>query len=108
MVEIQGKLLTKEMKEAMDLFVEKREVVNINPANPYLFERASATSVNQLGSWDVYRSWPTQRALTCKVHKPSQAPVKYIATVSQVLDLEDKELDWLAGHLGHDLLIHRE
>ena len=51
MVEIQGKLLTKEMKEAMDLFVEKREVVNINPANPYLFERASATSVNQLGSW---------------------------------------------------------
>ena len=48
MVEIQGKkgrkvpvLLTKEMKEAMELLVEKRGEVNINPYNPYLFATAN-------------------------------------------------------------------
>jgi hypothetical protein len=33
---------------------------------------------------------------------------KYIATITQVLSLEEKELDWLARHLGHDIRTHRE
>ena len=33
---------------------------------------------------------------------------KYVATVSQVLDLQEKELDWLARHMGHDVRVHRE
>ena len=33
---------------------------------------------------------------------------KYVATVSQILSLEDNELDWLARHLGHDIAVHRE
>ena len=33
---------------------------------------------------------------------------KYVATVSQVLDLQEKELDWLARHKGHDIRVHRE
>lgn len=33
---------------------------------------------------------------------------KYIATVSQILDLQENELDWLARHLGHDIRVHRE
>ena len=44
MVEIRGKrgrkvpvLLTPEMKTAMDVLVDKRKEVNINPKNPFFF-----------------------------------------------------------------------
>ena len=33
---------------------------------------------------------------------------KYVATVSQILDLQEKELHWLAHHLGHDIGVHSE
>ena len=33
---------------------------------------------------------------------------KYIAIVSQVIDLNGSELDWLARHRGHDIAVHRE
>ncbi|KAJ8313142.1 hypothetical protein KUTeg_009308 [Tegillarca granosa] len=32
---------------------------------------------------------------------------KYMATVTQVLDLQDGELEWLAKHLGHDMNTHK-
>lgn len=33
---------------------------------------------------------------------------KYIATVCQVFDLTETEVDWLARHLGHDIRVHRD
>ena len=33
---------------------------------------------------------------------------KYAATVSQIADLDETNLRWLADHLGHDLSVHRE
>ena len=33
---------------------------------------------------------------------------KYVATVSQILDLQKNKLDWLARHLGHNISVHRE
>ena len=33
---------------------------------------------------------------------------KYCVTVSHIADLTDKDLRWLAEHLGHNLDIHRE
>ena len=33
---------------------------------------------------------------------------KYCATVSQIVDLSETELRWLADHLGHNIDIHRE
>ncbi|KAG5865126.1 hypothetical protein JTB14_030199 [Gonioctena quinquepunctata] len=33
---------------------------------------------------------------------------KYIASVSQVLNMTENETDWLVRHLGHDIRIHRE
>ena len=33
---------------------------------------------------------------------------KYIATISEVLSLKENEVDWLARHLGHDVMVHRE
>ena len=33
---------------------------------------------------------------------------KYIATVSQILDLQENEIDWLACHLSHDIGVHTD
>ncbi|KAB7500501.1 hypothetical protein Anas_14769, partial [Armadillidium nasatum] len=32
---------------------------------------------------------------------------KYVATVSQIMNLKENEMDWLASHLGHDITIQR-
>ena len=31
---------------------------------------------------------------------------KYVATVSQILDLQANESEWLARHMGHDVNVH--
>ena len=33
---------------------------------------------------------------------------KYLATFSQVLNLGQHQLEWLANHLGHDVTVHRQ
>ena len=33
---------------------------------------------------------------------------KYCATVTQITDLDEKKLRWLADHLGHNLDVHRK
>ena len=33
---------------------------------------------------------------------------KYLATVTQVLQLDDNQLEWVANHLGHNLQVHRQ
>ncbi|CAB4027911.1 Hypothetical predicted protein [Paramuricea clavata] len=33
---------------------------------------------------------------------------KYVATVSQLVDINESEMGWLANHLGHDIHVHKE
>lgn len=33
---------------------------------------------------------------------------KHVATISQILNLKDNELDQLADFLGHDIRVHRD
>ena len=33
---------------------------------------------------------------------------KYCVTVTQIADLSEDDLRWLADHMGHDLNVHRE
>ena len=33
---------------------------------------------------------------------------KYTGTVSQILNLKDNKLDWLADHMGHSIHVHRK
>ena len=33
---------------------------------------------------------------------------KFVATVSQIVDLRENTLDWLAKHMGHDINVHRQ
>lgn len=117
MVEIKGKrgrkvplLLTKEVKEAIDVLVKKRTEVGINQKNPYLFAATASGSLGHLRPWECMRKVVTSDEL--KLEKPEAVTStrlrKYVATVSQILDLQENELDWLARHLGHDISVHRE
>ena len=117
MVEIKGKrgrkvplLLTEEVKQAMDVLVETRSEVGINPENPYLFATIGNGSLGHLRPWECMRKVVTSDEL--KLKKPEAVTStrlrKYVATVSQIIDLQENELDWLARHLGHDITVHRE
>lgn len=117
MVEIRGKrgrkvavILTPDMKEAIDVLVEKRQRVGINNNNRYLFARASAASLTYIRGWDCLKKHACDANL--QLEKPelitSTRLRKYIATVSQVLDLDERELGWLARHMGHNIDIHKE
>ncbi|XP_071944678.1 uncharacterized protein [Antedon mediterranea] len=49
------------------------------------------------------------RKLICRNHLIRSTKMrKYIATVSQILNLKESQLDWLADHLGHSINVHRD
>ena len=33
---------------------------------------------------------------------------KYVATISQLVDMNETEMGWLAHHLGHDIHVHKD
>ena len=33
---------------------------------------------------------------------------KYVATISQLVDMNENEIGWLAQHLGHDIHVHKD
>ena len=115
MVDIESKrghkvsvLLTPDIKGAMDILVKKRQEANINTNNKFFFARPSEDSLNHIRHWDCLRKQCTGLKLKQPDLITSTHLRKYVATVSQVLDLQEKELDWLARHMGHDIRVHRE
>ncbi|XP_026081500.1 uncharacterized protein LOC113058050 [Carassius auratus] len=112
-LEIQGKrgkkvpvLLTKDMLESMDLLNESRSTVGISEANPYVFARLGA--LTHIRGSDCLRKF----SKTCGAKDPKSLTStklrKQIATLSQIMNLKNNELDQLAKFLGHDIRVHRE
>ncbi|KAK7886409.1 hypothetical protein WMY93_026030 [Mugilogobius chulae] len=99
-------LLTPTMQEALDLLVSKREMCGVVPGNKYLFARPQACSYFR-GS-DCLRHF----AKMCGAKNPESLTStklrKQTATLSQVLNLSNTELDQLADFVGHDVRVHRQ
>ncbi|XP_046562880.1 uncharacterized protein LOC124271755 [Haliotis rubra] len=113
-VEIRGKrgrtvavLLPDSHKARIDCLNKYRNVCNISKDNKYVFARGGESLI-PLRCADVLRKFSI--ACRAKVTKllTSTSLRKHMATVSQVLNLKDNELDALASFLGHDIRIHRE
>ncbi|WAR31628.1 hypothetical protein MAR_034170, partial [Mya arenaria] len=113
-IEIRGKrgrrvpvLLTDKLHQQMEILMKTREVVGISTRNIYVFARFGDAEF-PLRSSDVLRKF----ALECGANNPelitSTSLRKHVATISQILNLKDNELDQLANFLGHDVRIHRE
>ena len=112
-VEIRGKrgrkvavLLTESHVTSLHLLTEHRTAGGINVDNPFLFARAG-DSQTPLRSSDVVRKFSMECGAKCPALITSTNLRKHVATVSQILNLKDHELDLLAGFLGHDIRVHR-
>lgn len=112
-VEIRGKrdrvvpvLFTEHTQSAVDLLNSCRSDAEIRESNGFVF--AVAFSDNFLRGSDVLR----KAALQCGAAHPSTLTStnfrKHVATLSQILNLKDHELDTLAQFLGHDIRVHRK
>ncbi|KAF0303913.1 hypothetical protein FJT64_024170 [Amphibalanus amphitrite] len=112
LVEVLGKrkrrvpiILAPFMRNAMDLIVRMRPRMSLR-GNPYIF--AKAKSKSYVPGWAAIKS----ACGTCDPKKPelitSTKIRKYLATVTQVLQLDEQQLEWVANHLGHSLDVHRQ
>lgn len=114
MVQTRGKrgrtvpiLLTNNDKANIEVLRSHRAAVGIHPANPFVFARAR-NSLQPVRGWDCLHAMAHKADLKQPVAVTSTKLRKYVATVSQVVDLNNNELDWLARHLGHDIQVHRD
>jgi hypothetical protein len=112
-VEIRGKrgrtvpvILTPKNVKAIDVLNASRQTVGISEENPYVFAKLRSNAA--LRASDCLRSF----AVLCGAKSPENLTStrlrKHIATTSQILNLQECELDLLAGFLGHDLRVHRQ
>lgn len=115
-VEIRGKkgrkvpmILTRKLEKNCLLLVKLRDNVGINPKNKYVFAVQGSQSLNFVRGSDAIRKHVRQcNSLKCPMAITSTKLRKHIATLSQLINLEEKELEMLAGYLGHDISVHRE
>lgn len=100
-------LLTGQMKEALDLLVSSRKVMGIPETNLYVFCIGHGSD-NYLRGWDVLRHFSS----ICGAKRPeairSTRLRKHIATMTQIMNLREHELDVLADFMGHNIRVHRE
>ena len=100
-------LLTPDTINAVNCLIATRETVGVNKGNLYVFAAPSRNSLSYLRGCDCLSSVVSQ----CELKNPgvirSTKLRKYAATVSQVLDLDSNELEWLASHMGHDVNVHK-
>ena len=111
-VEIRGKrgrtvpvIMTPKMVKSIDLLNANREAVGIQADNPYVFARLSTST--PLRASDCIHKLATECGAECPENLTSTRLRKHIATTSQILNLQECELDLLAGFLGHDIHVHR-
>lgn len=99
-------LLTANAVAGIECLIEKRNEVGIDERNPFMFARCSG-----LNSVDGYVC--LRRVVnSLKLDRPDLVTRtylrKYIATVSQLLDMKNSEFDLLCRHMGHTATVHRE
>lgn len=115
LVEVSGKgektvpvLLTPDSKKAVDVLIVKRGKIGVNQMNPYVFARVNDSSTDHLRGCDALKYVAEKVQLTNFSLIASTSLRKYIATVTQVFNLTENEIDWLAWHLGYDARVHTE
>jgi hypothetical protein len=99
-------LLTENTRSAIDLLNECRSSAGDKPSNQYVF--ALSCSDNYIRGSDALH----KAAALCGALNPATLTStnfrKHVATLSQLIDLKDNELDDLAQFMGHDIRVHRK
>lgn len=111
-IEVRGKrgrkvpiLMTQDTVHHIDLLIKFRNQTGIPDQNRYVFGRGNFSC---LRGCDVLRFV----ASSCGAKKPENLTStrlrKHVATMCQILNLKEHEMDQLASFMGHDIRIHRE
>lgn len=116
MVHVRGKrgrqvpvLLTSVEEKALDLLVKFRSAIGINEKNLYVFAAPTRDSINFLrGNEVMSKVLKGIPSLESPERIRSTELRKYCATVTQIADLGEGDLRWLADHMGHNIDVHRE
>ena len=112
-VEIRGKrgrkvamLLSPDMVDALTDLISRRKECGVPEDNTFLFARPNCLTPYR--GQDCLRMYANE----CGAQNPellrSTQLRKHVATLSQVLNLKNHELDQVADFLGHDIRVHRE
>ncbi|XP_057297312.1 uncharacterized protein LOC130629215 [Hydractinia symbiolongicarpus] len=101
-------ILTKSNEKAIALLNKTRGEVGISEENPYVFSVPTRGSLQFLRGNDALRKNVSPLTLKCPDAITSTKLRKHIATLSQLLNLEERELEMLASYMGHDIKVHRE
>lgn len=114
-IEIVGKrgrtvpvILTQEVKMWLDLLIKTRENVGVNVNNQFIFARPYYGSLGHIRGSDCLRDFSEDCGATHPKLLRSTKLRFQIATLSQILNMKENELDLLADFLGHDIRVHRE
>jgi len=114
-VEIRGKrgrkvpmLVSKPLEASLNLIIKVRSNVGVNSSNKFVFAIPSSNSLYYMRGSDALRKHVKLCSLKCPQAISSTKLRKHIATLSQLINLEERELEMLAGFLGHDINVHRD
>ncbi|XP_070403971.1 uncharacterized protein [Nothobranchius furzeri] len=114
-VEVRGKrgrkvpvLFPLNIKESVELLIKTRKEAGISPTNPYIFAHPFYGSQEGIRGCDSLKRF----AESCGAKQPENLTStklrKHVATISQLLNLQNHELDQLATFMGHNIDVHRE
>ncbi|XP_056102085.1 uncharacterized protein LOC130081151 [Rhinichthys klamathensis goyatoka] len=99
-------LLIERTKASLDFLIEKRREVGILEENPFLFARPSTTT--NLRGCDCLRRYAEESKAKNPELLRSTKLRKHVATLCQLLDLSNQELEQVARFMGHDIRVHCE
>ena len=112
-IEIRGKrgrkvpvFFTERMKESIDLLITWRDEAGIPADNPYLFARPGA--MTNIRGCDCLRRYAHESKAENPELLRSTKLRKQVATLCQLLDLSEQELEQVARFMGHDIRVHRD
>ncbi|KAG5900109.1 hypothetical protein JTB14_016077 [Gonioctena quinquepunctata] len=96
------------MVVAINIPISTSLSVGVNAHNPYIFAKPNKYSMNNIRGPDALRSVVENAGLISSKAVTSTKLRKYTATVCQVFNLQEREIDWLTRHMGHDVRVHRD
>lgn len=114
-VEVPGKrgrkvpiLFTAAMKDEVEELLRTRERVGVNVDNKYVFARPNFGSENYIEGHTCLHEAVEESGAACPQNITSTKLRKHLATVSQILNLTEHELEQVCGFLGHNISVHRD
>ena len=88
--------------------VSHSEKIGVKLENPCIFAALSRNSLKHLRGNDCPASLLKECPLKCPERIKNTKLRKYVATISQIIHLNENEIEWFATHMGHDIQVHRE